>query len=169
MQPASINPAPGRDADKPPSPVSAPAPTPTPTLPKHPLRAFWPAVAWAMVIFGLSSVHGDQFPVVSISIADKIVHCGVYGLLGMLCYRGLILTTRLRPGGALLISMLLALAYGITDEIHQMFVPYRSSELLDIVADVVGGGLGATLAFLYQTRRRGRGQEPRVEPRVSPP
>lgn len=107
-----------------------------------------------MVIFGLSSVHGDQYPVVSISFADKIVHCGVYGLLGLLCYRGLIQTTRLRPVGALLISMLLALAYGITDEIHQLFVPYRSSEVLDVAADVVGGGLGATLAFVYQTTRR---------------
>jgi VanZ family protein len=112
-----------------------------------------------VVIFGLSSIHGDEFPVVSISIADKIVHCGVYGLLGLLCYRGLTVTTRLRPRGAVLVSMLLALAYGTTDEVHQMFVPHRSSELLDVAADMVGGGLGGAVAALYQHARQRRGRE----------
>jgi VanZ family protein len=76
-----------------------------------------------------------------------VAHICVYGVLGAFCYRGL------RWGGRLagrwlvvLVAALLALAYGMSDEFHQMFVPNRSSELLDLAADLVGGTLGALVA-----------------------
>jgi VanZ family protein len=122
-------------------PSDAPKPRPIPVL-----RAWLPVIAWAAVLFGLSSIPGHEIPTIEFSYGDKIVHCGIYGVLGALCFRALRLTTRLRVVPAILVVPLIVLTYGISDEFHQMFVPQRSSEVLDVVADVVGGALGAIVA-----------------------
>ncbi|MCL6458656.1 MAG: VanZ family protein [Gorillibacterium sp.] len=46
---------------------------------------------------------------------------------------------------AKVIAVILCLLYGLTDEFHQMFVPERASDWLDIRNDVIGG----TLAMLF--------------------
>ena len=33
--------------------------------------------------------------------------------------------------------------YGVSDETHQLFVPFRQSDVLDVIADTVGGTVGA--------------------------
>jgi len=109
--------------------------------------AWAPVVGWAVVVFGLSSIPGTRIPDVGFTFADKVAHIGVYGVLGALCYRAL--QRGGRPTGRprrVLAAALLALAYGMTDEFHQMFVPNRSSELLDLAADLLGGTLGALVA-----------------------
>ncbi|BDU76163.1 VanZ family protein [Mesoterricola sediminis] len=53
----------------------------------------------------------------------------------------------------LLIFALVSL-YGVTDEIHQAFVPGRSPDVLDWVADTLGGGLGLVLSCLPLLHRR---------------
>jgi VanZ family protein len=45
----------------------------------------------------------------------------------------------------------LTLGYGITDEIHQMFVPGRIASVADILADITGGMLGA---WIYLKTRK---------------
>ncbi|MGB5540538.1 MAG: VanZ family protein, partial [Gammaproteobacteria bacterium] len=42
--------------------------------------------------------------------------------------------------------------YGVLDEIHQYFVPGRQADVLDVLADVSGGLLGAGLMFLLLRR-----------------
>ncbi len=111
-------------------------------------------IVWAGVLFALSSIPGRDIPTIEFSYSDKIVHCGIYGVLGALCFRALRLTTRLRVVPAILVVPLIVLAYGISDEVHQMFVPQRSSEVLDVVADVVGGALGAILASRWPGLRK---------------
>ena len=41
-------------------------------------------------------------------------------------------------------SHLLASLYGVSDEVHQAFVPFRNSSWLDWLADTVGAVLGVT-------------------------
>ena len=52
---------------------------------------------------------------------------------------------------ALLFGFLLAVAYGALDEVHQMFVPSRSPEFYDFVADSLGA-----LAYVGWHRFRSR-------------
>jgi len=37
-----------------------------------------------------------------------------------------------------IILMIIASLYGIIDEIHQSFVPYRSATMIDVVKDIIG-------------------------------
>lgn len=75
--------------------------------------------------------------------SDKVAHAFSYALLSA-C---LTLATA-RPGIAVVASGL----YGLSDEFHQSFVPRRTSDVFDLVADVVGAVIGA-LAVVFLRRR----------------
>jgi hypothetical protein len=135
------------------------------------LRLLAPALGWAALIFALSSIPGTDIPSAPIPSADKLVHLGVYGVLGLLWFR----CAHLWPNPAAASSprpargstwtrrstwigtVVAVLAYGISDELHQAFVPLRSPDPLDVLADLGGGALGAGLAAAIAARKRGRG------------
>ena len=78
-----------------------------------------------------------QFPYI-----DKLAHLAAYALLGVLFYRAY----RAHIKNNLKLVMLLSIAssslYGITDELHQHYVPYRNADWMDVLADVLGSILG---------------------------
>lgn len=104
----------------------------------------WP-VAIAALIFAASSrstVAGPRIP-----HFDKVVHFSVYGLLGTLvCRQG-------RGWRGAAVAIVAVSVYGATDEWHQSFVPGRSTELADWIADTAGA---AVAAVLYTRWRRYR-------------
>jgi len=116
-----------------------------------------PALAVAGAIVALSSVPGDRLELPLFPHADKLAHLAVYGLLGLLVLRALARTTRLALATRAFVTVVLVTVFGVTDELHQVFVPGRSAEVLDVVAD----GAGALLACVVfwaggrLARRRG--------------
>lgn len=119
------------------------------------LVAWAPAVAWAGLLFLASSIPGDEVPQPSFVLADKLVHGAVYAVLGFLCARGIRLSV-VRANTDAFVCVLgvgLATLYGVLDEVHQMFVPSRSPEFLDLVADLVGASLGAAIFAVHRRRR----------------
>ena len=116
--------------------------------------SWFPVVLWAGVIFGLSSIPGSRIPAGPVSFSDKIAHATVYGILGGLAFRALARTTSLRLRTAVLFATLIAVGYGISDETHQLFVPERSADPADVVADLLGGCAGALVASRVLRRRR---------------
>jgi VanZ family protein len=44
-------------------------------------------------------------------------------------------------------AWLAVVAFGISDEWHQSFVPGRSADVLDVLADAAGGALGVAAAL----------------------
>ncbi len=127
-------------SERPPSDPPRPA---DPTDPR-PLAAWLPVVLWAGVIFALSSIPGSRLPAIDLPQSDKVVHALLYGVLAGLTRRAL---DRSRPGGTtrshLLLAILIATAYGITDEVHQLWTPQRTADWRDVVADAGGAMLGA--------------------------
>lgn len=103
------------------------------------------------LIFAASS-RADFTPLPG-NLLDKLAHLGVYALLGALIVRALgrgrqeTLDWR-HAAGAVLLSTL----YGMSDEWHQGFVPGRTPDALDVVADAVGAGIGAVVVL--SARRR---------------
>jgi len=47
-----------------------------------------------------------------------------------------------------LLVVLATLLYGISDEFHQFFVPGRSFETFDVMADTIGGAIGGTVYLI---------------------
>jgi VanZ family protein len=103
-----------------------------------------------VLIFIASSI--SDVPQLPGNVSDKAAHSGVYFALGVVMFRALAggsLTgmTFWRGGAATLLSML----YGITDEFHQSFVPGRTSDVFDLVADTVGAAAGVVLLLLIRS------------------
>lgn len=84
---------------------------------------------------------------------DKAAHAGVFAMLALLVAWGL---ARAFPAWdrarVLLLALLASVAYGALDELHQRFVPGRSVDPLDLVAD--GAGAGLVIAVLWWLGRR---------------
>ncbi len=96
-------------------------------------------LGYMVLIFFLSSYQGGDLPGLPKNF-DKVVHAGVYMPLAFLFYRSL------RKSGirkyVFVAAFLFASLYGITDEIHQIFVPGRDAAIGDALADSTGAFLG---------------------------
>ena len=114
-----------------------------------------PALLIAAGIFGASSLPRAQLPEAGFPGIDKLEHGLAYALLGAALARGWRLSRAPTTGAfatAWIAAALAALAYGLSDELHQLLVPGRMFDLADLVADGVGGALGAA-AYLWLLRR----------------
>lgn len=122
----------------------------------HFLRYWLPLIAYCVLIFVQSS---SELPVElpAIEHVDKVLHVGGYGLLGILFYRAYRSRWPSASGWTMANASLLSAAfYGMTDEIHQYFVPGRSADPWDWLADTIGAMLGVAAyhALLYLQSRR---------------
>ena len=108
---------------------------------------YWvPVIMYAGTIFILSSLpHPEEFaPSLFKLVSDKVLHMIEYGILGILCYRAF--RHAAGPIGeqyAIGFAILAASLYGVSDEVHQAFVPSRTSSGWDVLADSVGAVLAS--------------------------
>jgi len=110
-------------------------------------------VVYCGFIFFLSSIPASSLP--SLPISDKIIHFFLY--LGF----GLVFTyfvsnlksasSRITMG---IVTFFFITAYGLSDEIHQVFVPGRNFDMLDLLADAIGG-IAGWLLILYASEFSG--------------
>lgn len=117
------------------------------------LRYWLPVLAYMALIFYLSSRSGFGVTVPSwLLFWDKFVHACIYGFLTLLCIRALSQGRwREAHSQVLVLSVLIASVYGITDEFHQSFVPMRSPSASDWVADTAGAILVAMGIYFRNT------------------
>jgi VanZ family protein len=120
-------------------------------------------MVWAAFVFVLSSIPGTRFPQVDVANADKLVHGAIYLLLGALCLHGVRRSSALVGARAVVMATCISALYGVTDELHQIFTPFRSPDWHDVVADAAGGLMGALAATALLRRRRSRRRAARVE------
>jgi VanZ family protein len=52
-----------------------------------------------------------------------------------------------------LLAAVLCALYGVTDEIHQHFVPTRNMDALDMAANALGSAFGAFAAHRFASRK----------------
>ncbi len=122
------------------------------------IHRWGPAVLMMLLIFVASSVPGDGLPDFKQFDFDikKAGHMMGYALLAMAYLRGLAyrgaLSRRL-----LVIAVLLAGVYAITDEFHQMFTPGRSASVFDVIIDTAGAAVGAWVRYRIKTSESVRG------------
>lgn len=114
---------------------------PRPSWLRQTLR-WGPAVLWAAMIFGLSSM--SRLPAPPGFLTDKHAHVGTYGVLAALLVWGLTDRSPARTTWATAAAAVaLAALYGASDEWHQSFVPGRDVSALDLAADTAGAAIAA--------------------------
>jgi glycopeptide antibiotics resistance protein len=98
-----------------------------------------PAILWIMAIFIESSIPDISVPSLGFSAQDKVYHLLLYLPLGFLLIRAFYFAkNHFIQRHAILMAILVGILYGISDEIHQYFVPGRTCDIFDACADVVG-------------------------------
>lgn len=109
-----------------------------------------PALAYMGMIFYLSS--RSYLPGQISAIPDKVGHAILYAGLGFLLARALTKPVALSKITRGIVAVILATAYGVSDEFHQSFVPHRTADLADVAADFVGAVLGAAVFLIIAVR-----------------
>jgi VanZ family protein len=105
-------------------------------------------IGYMGIIFSLSSHSWNVLPHIPKNV-DKIIHLIIYVLLAFL------LSLSLKRSGikryVFVVAFLFASIYGITDEIHQSFVPGRYAAVGDVLADSCGALIGGFWASFLRT------------------
>ena len=113
-------------------------------LPKTKIFAYYwlPLIAYCGFIYIQSSYPSPQ-RLPSFEFSDKLLHFAAYAVMGVLFYRAYqTLPFKTNIQLLVLFSMSSASLYGVSDEIHQSFVPYRDGSFWDVIADVLGAVCG---------------------------
>jgi VanZ family protein len=115
---------------------------------------YWlPLILYCLLIY-IQSDHPSPEQIPSFPFVDKVLHFVAYGIMGILFYRAY-QTLRIKNNiqMLMLLSVVSASLYGISDEIHQSFVPFREAEVADVIADMLGAASGVLLYQLLVVSR----------------
>ena len=139
--------------------------------------AAWTAVAiWAGLIWKLSSMS-DLGPIEEkvgwlwflkdLPFRDKIAHATEFGVLALLVINALRPSALKEPSWPIILAAVgLCFVYGCVDEAHQVFVPNRTPDVFDLMADTTGAALAAIFVpngIGALSRVRTRAASPTVE------
>jgi len=109
-------------------------------------------------IFFLSHQPGDSLSLPEVPGIDKLAHLSAYGTLaGTVLFA---LSERLKikvPLNAALVTVAFCLLYGISDELHQSFIPGRTVSGYDLLADGTGAVLICALWAGWRKRKASLG------------
>ncbi|MFH1859660.1 MAG: VanZ family protein [bacterium] len=97
------------------------------------------SIIYMGIIFGLSSVTSDNTPSF-FPFFDKIAHLTEYTGLGWLLRNAF--------NGSFLAAVLTGSLYGLSDELHQLFVPGRECDYKDLLCDIAGCIFGQFIGLL---------------------
>lgn len=116
---------------------------------KNLLYHWLPLICYCLLIF-IQSAHPLPDLIPQRPLLDKLLHFLAYSILGILFFR----TYRTLPiktshNVLIFISVSSSILYGIGDEIHQHFVPYRQADLMDVLADALGSVFGILMYCLW--------------------
>lgn len=134
--------------------VPAPEPSVAPRSSLRALAAWLPAALYTGLIWFLSSQTLDIKLIEDVPMQDKGVHFVEYGVLGVFLAFACNATWPTAQRRYLL-AWWLTWALGLVDELHQLYVPGRSADALDLLADSLGAGL-AVAGFAGACRWWGR-------------
>lgn len=115
-----------------------------------------PILAYSGVIFFLSSSARNLATDWTTAGGDKILHFGAYGLWAVLLALPVLLIWPTVSDRLLCLWVSVAgILYGLSDEIHQSYVPERVASVWDLLADAVGAICGVIgVVFLRRFWRR---------------
>jgi VanZ family protein len=107
------------------------------------IKKWIPAIIVMAIISGVSSVNGPYIN--SLGLGYEAYHINGHFILFMfLCVAYFKATKNIFN------SIMLTLIFGIIDEFHQIFTPFRSSSIFDIFVDTAGGLISGGILWKFQ-------------------
>jgi len=112
---------------------------------------YLPLIFYWIILLAATSFPTTALP--SVGVGDKFMHFGAYFVLGVLLNLTLMFQDKyiLLKRKNTLFTFLIVVFYACIDEIHQHFIPGRSMEFYDFVADIFGLVL-ALIFVLFMVR-----------------
>jgi VanZ family protein len=114
------------------------------------IQGIWrwgPALLQMALIFGASSIPDLQR--MPGDVSDKTMHFAAYAVLAALMLRATSHVSWQGVNGRTVVAAAgLTALYGASDELHQWFVPGRSSSMADWLADVVGASVAVSALWI---------------------
>lgn len=114
-------------------------------------------IIWAIVIFILCAIPGKDLPettLVRIPHFDKIVHFGMFFIMGIFLYSELSIQTSLNRGKKIWISLSIIISYGaIIEYLQENYFISRSGDYVDLLADALGGFI-AVLMYPFLKKQK---------------
>ena len=103
-------------------------------------------IGWMALIYTLSDMPAKDFDstrniVTWLPFANSLVHIGLFMVLSVFVLRTLVLSRLVSEPLTAYLTIFVALTYGILDEMHQSSIEGRTSEAIDVVADIFGSVL----------------------------
>lgn len=99
-------------------------------------------------------------------VPDYVLHAVEYLGLAVVVFRAVSGRLGARVTGArALWTMVVTVGYGASDEIHQLFVPFRTADLRDLLADAAGAAIGLSLCWAWHIINSPRAQIPDAKSR----
>ncbi|MCX6164185.1 MAG: VanZ family protein, partial [Ignavibacteriae bacterium] len=100
------------------------------------LKYHLPVLIFCLGIFVESSFPTEAYPKIDFELSDKIIHFGIYFVLFFAFYYSFNNQTKylLLKKYSLFAALIFTSIYGVSDELHQYFVPGRSCEFFDWLA-----------------------------------
>ena len=123
---------------------------------------------WAPVAIYMAAiffVSADPAPPIPASVSDKTLHLLAYfGLSALVCRavaRGIPARITWRSAA---VTLLITIGYGASDELHQVFVPNRSPDVKDLLADAAGAVLALIACWAWGIIRTSNSRLPTSNP-----
>jgi VanZ family protein len=115
-----------------------------------------PAIAYAALIVGLSSLTNVHLPKVQFIEIDKVIHFCEYAIFTWLVYRATAhLHVRVGVEEATFLALGFVALFAFGDEFYQSFVPGRQSDAADFLADVAAAMvIVATIRLVHRRTQR---------------
>ncbi|MBN2000723.1 VanZ family protein [candidate division KSB1 bacterium] len=122
-------------------------------LTKHFMRWKFPVYLWGCFILAVTSYPKIEIPDIGFDAVDKLAHFVVYFIFGYLLIRSFTEGEGLKLSTGIKKTSLIGIGFAMFDEFHQLFIPGRAAEFLDLLADILGIIL-AQLAFYFVIQLR---------------
>ncbi len=120
-----------------------------------------PAIAWAAAIYAFSSTSSPSIGAVGFekgqwAPSTVFLHVAEFAVLAALLVAGMRLLAGRRFGRRvtvqremkiLVVSAVLSVLYGISDELHQGTVAGRNASVADVISDAAGAAIAVTAAY----------------------
>ena len=116
---------------------------------------YWLLVfVYAGLIFYFSSLPTIPPLILKIIPETFILHMIEYAILTILLFRALTNSKNSSLNNTIFLSITIAVLYGVTDEIHQHFVPGRTFSVLDVFGNSIGSMLGIIINLKFYNKIR---------------